>query len=181
MKYGLDSAYPSADPTHLKRMGWEFVCGYLGPEGGTPHIWTPAEWAAQRDAGLQLAPIWVAPYGTPSYDQGVAHGNSAIATLQALGMSGWVMLDVENGAVDPDFIKGFASACHAGSCSVALYGSATTLLQAPDIDAWWLADWIQSGVPLHRPPLDWSMWQYATGPQFDYNVARDDFAFATLG
>lgn len=180
MKYGLDSAYPAADPERMATLGWQFVCGYLGPEGGTPHVWTLAEWRAQYNAGLQLLPIWVAPYHALGEQSGVDAGNAALARLQELGLSGVVVLDVENGESTPEYVRGFVAACHAGSCSVCIYGAANTLLNAPDVDSWWLADWIQSGVGLRRPPLDWSMWQYSTGPQFDYNVCVNDFLFAAL-
>jgi hypothetical protein len=180
MLYGVDSAYPSSNPWQLVNLGWQFVCGYLGPVGGTPHIWTHTEWKRHADVGLKLAPIWVAPYGTPSEQEGVDSGNAALSKMHELGLSNIIVLDVENGASDPEFITGFCNAVHNGDCSVALYGSESTLLNAPGVDAWWLASWVQSGVPLHQAPIDWSMWQYATGPQFDYNVAVDTFTFAGL-
>ncbi len=180
MKYGLDSAYPPSDPGRIRALGWQFVAGYLGPIDGTPHVWTADEWRAAADAHLELLPIWVAPYGDPSNQDGVDAGNAALQAMQDIGLSGMLALDVENGAQPHDFVLGFTSAVHAGSCSVVLYGSGATLVDAHDVDDWWLADWVQSGPALRRAPLDWAIWQYATGPQYDYDVAVNDFVFAQL-
>jgi len=181
--YGVDSAYPSTDPAALRGLGWGFACGYIG--GRALHVWTAADWAAHAAAGLKLGPIWVAPTGAPPEQVGVDQGNAALVAMQNLKLAGMVFLDVENGATPRDYTRGFLDACHAGACAVTLYGSQTTILGIGDLlgagDAWWLADWVQSGVPLRQAPSDWSMWQYSTGPQFDYNVAVDDFPFAVQG
>jgi Domain of unknown function (DUF1906) len=180
MIWGVDSAYPG-DPVALAALGYGFACGYLGPIGGTPHVWTAADWQRHAAAGLKLGPIWVAPYGQPSEQEGVDHGNRALSAMQANHLSGMVLLDVENGATPRAYIKGFIAACHAGSCAVGLYGSQTTIVTTGDLpDAWWLAAWL----PLAgMAPPDWSMWQCGSvvirGVTFDLDVAVDDFPFAT--
>lgn len=179
MIYGVDAAYPG-DPAKLAALNWQFVCGYLGG-GNETRAWTSNEWRAFAQAGFKLGPIAVAPFGEPSNQVGVDHGNRALVAMQALHLSGMVLHDVENGATPRDYAKGFVDSCHAGSCAVTLYGSRTTILAIGDLyDSWWLAEWVQSGTKLGKAPLDWSMWQYATGPNYDYNVAVDDFKFAVL-
>ncbi len=114
---------------------------------------------------------------------GVDAGNAALDAMQAIGLSGIVLLDVESGAIPLDYVAGFVDACHAGECQVGLYGSRPTLagtFPEAGVDVWWLAEWVQSGLKLGPAPLNWSMWQYATGPSWDYDVAVDDFPFATL-
>jgi len=186
MIWGVDSATPSPNPAGLVALGYEFACGYLGPVGGTPHVWTANEWKRHRDAGLKLGPIWVAPYGAPGRQAGLDHGNAALTVMQLLHMSGFLFLDVENGAAPRDYAAGFVDAVHAGSCAVGLYGSRTTILGIGDLlgqgDAWWLADWLPDPGP--AAPPDWSMWQcssvWISGTRYDLNVARDDFPFAEM-
>lgn len=186
MYFGLDSAYPSQNPGGLIALGYNFVCGYLGADDNqrTPHIWTPEEWEAQANADLLLVPIFVAPYGTPTYDQGVTAGDKALSLMQASKLSGIFILDVENGATPTEYTKGVVNAAHAGSCAVGVYGSIPTILgMSQEAGAWfwdktWLANWVQSGVGLHKAMPDWDMWQYATGPQYDYNVAATTMQFA---
>jgi len=181
MQYGVDSAYPSSNPASLVALGYAFALGYL-PGGNEENAWTLEQWKAHADAGLKLGPIAVAPFGTPTEQEGVDHGNRVLVAMQNFKLSGMVLHDVENGASPRDYAKGFVDALHAGSCAAWLYGSRTTILSIGDLyDGWWLADWIQSGLPLRQAPPDWSILQYATGPQFDYNVARDDVPWAVLG
>lgn len=181
MQWGVDSAYPSARPTSLAALGYTFACGYL-PGGNEAHEWTAGDWAAHAAAGLKLGPIAVAPYGYPTEQEGVDHGNRALAAMQGFKLSGMLLHDVENGATPRDYAKGFVDACHAGSCAVGLYGSAATIEAIGDLyDSWWLAAWLP--IAGAAPP-DWAMWQCGSvvirGQTFDLNVARDDFTFATL-
>jgi len=186
MYFGLDSAYPSPNPNGLIAMGYNFVCGYLEADDNqrTPHVWTPEEWQAQANADLMLVPISVAPYGIPTYAQGVSAGNKALEFMQRSKLSGMFVLDVENGAVPTDYTHGVVDAAHAGSCSVGVYGSIPTILgMSQQAGAWfwdytWLANWVQSGLRLSLAMPDWDMWQYATGPQFDYNVASATMRYA---
>lgn len=179
MKFGVDAETPPTNPGLLQQLGWEFIAGYLG--GRAARIWTPAEFASCAAAGLELMPIWVAPALEDGYDAGVNEGNSAIAAMHAAQLVGVVALDVEDGQDESGYIAGFVAAVHAGSARVVLYGSQQTLLEAPEtVDDWWLANWVQQDVGLEPPPPDFTIWQYGTGPAFDYDVATDGFVFATL-
>lgn len=179
MLWGVDSAYPSPNPSDLVAFGYSFACGYVG--GRALHVWTADDWRTHAAAGLRLVPIWVSPTGTSSYDQGIQDGNGCLVAMQSVGLSGMCVADVESGAMPRDWYRGFTDALHAGQCASGLYGSSPTIQALGDLsDTWWLASWVASGQPL-RPALpDWSMWQYATGPTFDYNVAVHDFTFAGI-
>ncbi len=178
MLYGVDSAY-AGNPNTLVTLGYHFAAGYVG--GRALNVWSVDDWRSHAAAGLDLLPIWVAPTGAPSRNAGVTEGNHALEAMQAVPLSGVIALDVENGAQPVDYTQGFVSACHAGELSVVLYGSRTSLESCGgSVDGWWLAQWVSSGRALDRAPLDFSMWQYATGPVFDYDVAVDDFRFATF-
>lgn len=168
-------------------MGYDFVAGYLEADNSqrTPHVWTADEWAGMANADLLLVPIFVAPYGVPTYQQGVDAGNKAVDRMQRLGLSGCFVLDVENGATPTDYTQGVVDAAHAGSASVCVYGSAPSILgMSGQAGSWfwdktWLANWVQSGMRLPLAMPDWDMWQYATGPNFDYNVATVNYPFAS--
>jgi hypothetical protein len=176
MIYGVDSAFPNPRPNVLLELGWEFACGYIG--GNALNVWTPGDWQRHRDARLQLMAIWVAPYGVPSRQEGVDAGNEALDAMEALGMTSVLCLDIENGALPIDYLSGFRDSVRAGEVALCVYGSKSTVeVAAQTADSIWLANWIQSGLPLRPAPPDFDMCQYATGPLFNYNMARDDFGF----
>lgn len=182
MKWGLDSmAAPVGELEQFFAMGWDWFAGYVG--GKAAHVWTPEEWSRTASAGFALLPIWVAPLvDDAGREAGVEDGNACLDALGAAQLSGVVALDVENGLTPVQYASGFVDAVHAGSCRVVLYGVATTLLTLEDagFDAWWLANWPGSGRPVTGAPPDFTLWQYAEGPQCDFNVCVDDFEFATL-
>ncbi len=162
-------------------MGWRWVAGYVG--GRALNVWKPAEWQRARTQGFDLLPIWVAPGADDAgREVGTLEGQECVDALQARGLSGIVVLDVEDGLSPEKYAMGFVDAVHAGSCEVVLYGTGQTLngLVQVGFDFWWLAQWPLSGQPVYVVPPDWTLWQFGTGPAADYNVAQDDFPFATL-
>lgn len=184
MQFGLDSAWPSSTPTDLKALGYDFAMGYLG--GRAEHVWTPDDWRRHQLVGLQLGPIWVSPSSAGTYGAGVTDGNKALDAMHANGLTGIFFLDIENGIVQTEYTSGVCDAAHAGSCSVGVYGSTPTIRgMVAEAGTWfwdktWLANWVQSGLRLAPAMPDWDMLQYATGPQFDYDLAVDDMFFASL-
>lgn len=188
MQWGVDSSSAPADPKALVGQGFSFAMGYLPalPGQATPHVWTADEWKACNDAGLKLGPIAVAPYGTPTYQQGVDAGNFALASMQDLKLSGIFVLDIENGYVATDYALGVVAAAHAGQCSVALYGAQPTIYgMAQQAGSWfWDRTWLclpfQNGQRVIRAFPDFDMWQFGWTGQFDYDVAVNDFPFASL-
>jgi hypothetical protein len=181
MLWGVDSAVPHPEPGGLVALGYSFACGYVG--GRAANTWAADDWARHVEAGLLILPIWVSPAGVPSYKDGRADGARAIAAMSLVFLKDVIALDVEDGAIVPEYIRGFVRECHVHYLSVVLYGTAATLransFPKDQVDSWWLADWVTPGADLPVASADWSMWQYAQGPRFDRDVARDDFSFAT--
>jgi hypothetical protein len=119
---GFDSAYPPSNPPHD-----QVVFGYLG--GDTPHVWTPAEWAAQK-ARYRVG-IWTRsnPVGAA---QGKSEGEAAVAAWRALGAPAGTLLvlDYET-AINSAYLAAFDTAAVAGGCKVAVYGSTSTVYRNP--------------------------------------------------
>src|SRR6266702_673958 len=77
-------------------MGWRWVAGYVG--GRALNVWKPAEWQRARTQGFDLLPIWVAPGADDAgREVGTLEGQECVDALQARGLSGIVVLDVEDG------------------------------------------------------------------------------------
>jgi hypothetical protein len=119
---GFDSAYPPSNPPPD-----QVVFGYLG--GDTPHVWTPAEWAAQK-ARYRVG-IWTRsnPVGAA---QGKSEGEAAVAAWRALGAPAGTLLvlDYET-AINSAYLTAFDDAAVAGGCKVAVYGSTSTVYRNP--------------------------------------------------
>jgi hypothetical protein len=183
VRWGLDASIPpTGDQAWLYFAdGYSFFCGYVG--GRTPHVWTREDWRILAAAGFDLLPIWVAPLADDAgHHQGVEDGNRCLLALQAVGLTGVVALDVENGLKPREYASGFAAAIRAGDCAPVLYGTQRTIEGIGDLpwSAWWLAYWPvqRSGYTTSAP--DWSMWQFKVADTVDMDVAVDDFPFALL-
>lgn len=183
MLWGLDAAFAPSSLGIARAqfdLGYRFYCGYVG--GHAYNAWTPAEWQRVAAAGFQLLPIWVAPL---SFDTGRQHGvddgNACLTALQALGLSGQVCLDVEDGLQPVEYMDGFHDALVAGTCELTLYGSAVTLEAASGLsDHWWLAYWLPGPSGLQPAQPDFELWQFSGTGSVDLDVCRDSFPFAEL-
>lgn len=180
MRYGLDAAYPDTTREHLdnlRKLGFEWMAGYIG--GHAWRVWTPDDWDRVYAAGFDVLPIWVAPLSEdPGREVGIEDGNRCILAMQAARLTGVVVLDIENGVRPEEYAAGFVDACHNGLVDVVGYGTAGSIGMHVDWDAWWLAFWPQSPMPLRDAPPEWHYWQYASGQQYDFSVARDAARFA---
>lgn len=79
----VDAAYPfdlSVLPTSVR-----VVVGYLGPPGGTPHVWTREEVAAVEATGRAWWGVQVAPLRALTAADGAAAAQAAAARLAELG------------------------------------------------------------------------------------------------
>lgn len=183
--WGLDCAYaPTLEEMQaLRASGIAFIGGYIG--GHAEHVWSKQDFANAAAAGLRTVAYWVGPLGTdPGYDAGVADGNAALAAMQEHSLSGWVCDDAESGVVRPQWSNGFINALHAGACSVQCYGTNATLSGMGDLyDSWYLAWYTASMMSTQiflNNIIDFDIWQLQDGPQYDYNLCRDDCdTFAT--
>lgn len=180
MRWGVDCSKPlsHSEAAELAGGSFTFVAGYLG--GNTPKVWTTDDFRTPAAHDLDVLPIWVAPLADePGRQWGVDDGNAALQAMIDRGMSGVLVLDIENGLVPEEYGRGFTDAVHAGKCSVVLYGNNRTLWGMDGlVDFHWLAWWGQP-KPVNMPfPAD--LWQYASGERFDYNVANLQFPFAEV-
>lgn len=179
MRWGLDCAY-MPDAQVMKRQhdwGFSWVAGYIG--GRAEHVWPAMHWIQAFEVGLDVLPIWVAPLADDAGRQaGVDDGNAALLEMQMTGLTGVLVLDVENGLEPIEYAAGFLDAVSAGDCEVALYGTLGTIVALQDIgfSQWWLARWgaptaNDTVIPVH-------FWQCSTGRTFDVNIADDTARFA---
>lgn len=184
--WGIDCAYApdEAGFADFAGQGVAFVGGYVG--GHALNVWSKQDFANAVAAGLKVVAYWVGPLGQdPGYDQGVSDGNACLVAMQERGLSGWVVDDAESGVVRPEWSRGFVDALHAGSCSVQVYGTNATLQGMGSLyDSWYLAWYSASGMSTATflmEIIDFDIWQFQDGPNFDYNVCRDDCStFATF-
>jgi hypothetical protein len=180
MIFGIDSGYPSSDPSALAANGWKFAGGYIG--GSALHTWTKNDWERYVAAGFKILPWWVAPESSGTSDSGSYDGNQALGAMISVGLTGCLCLDVESEALSVEYAQGFYNSVHAGSCRVGVYGTPTTLVRLASIpwDFRYLASWPNAGTDETFAPPHCHIWQYASGPTYDYSVAPDDFKFAEL-
>ena len=127
-------AYDAAYPLPAGLAGTDTVLIYMG--GDTPHVWTPAEIAAQPER--YRLPVWVRSYGgvSPQID-----GNAAAAWLRSFNVPAGaaVVLDLE-GLIDPTYVDGFGATLHAHGYKVLPYGEGSTLFSNPELDGYYLAE-----------------------------------------
>lgn len=181
MKWGVDGASEPTEPEMdaLLYSGISWVAGYIG--GRALNVWSPEVWRVLHEDGMELLPIWVAPLSAddPGREQGIQEGNEALVTMQSLGLTGLVVLDVENGLEPYEYALGFRDAVNNGECALVVYGTNSTLWALRTaLNFAWLANW-SNPRPEDQPyPAD--LWQYGTGSRWDYSIADNGFAFAGL-
>jgi len=175
------SICPDPDTLRILRDQQVLVgAGYLG--GAAQHVWTFTEWRRLQQGGFRPLPIWVAPYESQFHEMGSIAGNAALSSMEQLGLTSLVVLDLEAGYdIREDYVKGFEDAVVAGACELALYGTAEDLrrmelLAAP------LFTWVAA------PGATWTFlrpgaaaWQYAFHQTYDLSVCDDDTPTAEWG
>lgn len=151
-KLAYDASVPPANPPAT-----DVVVIYIG--GDTPHVWTPAEIAAQH-APFGL-PAWVR--SNPEQASAAADAAAAVIALHSMGCppGSSVMLDLET-AVDPPYVSAFGAAMHQVGYRVLPYGSRSTIFQNPALDGYFTA---HPGATAIDPG--------AVGTQFAYAGAYD--------
>ena len=130
-----DSAWPL--PASQIPAGVSGVCGYIG--GDCPHVWTPAEWAAQKTR-FRL-PIYVR--SNPPGPGAAVDVAAAVAQLRILGAPQGCLVawDMET-AVDPEYIGQVYEGLTAAGYKLIVYGSKDFVLGNKNPDGYyWGADW----------------------------------------
>jgi hypothetical protein len=127
-----DAAFPPASPPR-----WEVAAGYIG--GGTPHIWTDAEWAATETRWRLPIFVRVPPTSHDPRDDAAL----AIRWLGAhkVPKDMTLALDYET-AIDATYLAAFDRAVMAAGWRVMVYGTRRTVLQNPKPSGgYWDAQW----------------------------------------
>ena len=130
MRRMWDAAFPPASPPP-----WEAVAGYIG--GNTPHVWTDAEWARQRQRWR--VPIFTrSTGGVPAAD---ARHTIDWLTRHRVPKGVVVALDYET-RVDAGYLRAFDAAVRRAGWRTMLYGSLSTVLHNPrPSGGYWVAHW----------------------------------------
>ena len=166
---GLSRVFDAAVPPATAPAGCAGVLGYIGREGKTPHVWTPAEWA--RFAHLVQFPCWVPNLGNHSG----AEANDIIDALHlAFGFVPGpahllaVVIDYETaGAAEAKWHAALADALGHRSLDAVAYGSLSDVIQIEAAHVW-SALWddqpaLEGGMTVHAH-------QYLSTPSIDYSV-----------
>ncbi len=132
----FDSAFPPASPPQV-----DAVAGYIG--GGTPHIWSDAEWAAsmQKSGARYKLPIFVRVPPTPRDPRAEARFCLDWAARHQQPKGTLIALDYET-AVDATYLGAFDDVIVAGGYKCIVYGTRRTVLQNPrPSGGYWTATW----------------------------------------
>jgi len=164
------------DPDTLKILRDQQVLiggGYLG--GAAQHVWTFSEWRRLQQGGFRPLPIWVAPFDSMYHEMGAIAGNAALSSMQQVGLTSLVVLDLEAGYnVREDYVLGFEDAVIAGACELVLYGTPEDLRRVDGVVNP-LFTWVAfPGATWTFLPYDAGAWQYAFHQTYDLSVADDD-------
>jgi hypothetical protein len=158
-----DAAYPMASPPST-----DGVAGYIG--GDTPHVWTAAEWSAQK-ARYRL-PIYVR--SNPPGPGAATDVSRALGYLSLIGCpkGSLVAWDMET-AVDPTYIDAVYTLLTAAGYKLIVYGSLSVVKGNRNPSGlYWGAAWDGSasleGLAMH---------QYASDSAYDLSEADSTLPF----
>jgi|GEM_PF-1588386 len=132
MRRMWDAAFPPSNPPK-----WEVAAGYIG--GGTPHVWTDAEWAATKTRWRLPIFVRVPPTTHDPRDDAA----KAIAWLRGHDVPKGVCmcLDYET-AIDATYLGAFDRTVVAAGWKVMVYGTRRTVLANPrPSGGYWDAQW----------------------------------------
>src|SRR6266496_3504196 len=164
----FDSAFPPASPPQV-----DAVAGYVG--GGTPHIWSDAEWAAsmQKSGARYKLPIFVRVPPTPRDPRAEARFCLDWAARHQQPKGTLIALDYET-AVDATYLGAFDDVIVAGGYKCIVYGTRRTVLQNPrPSGGYWTATWnniphLDAGATITQYGGDTTL-----GVPYDLNVVAD--------
>lgn len=160
----LYKVFDASQPPNAAPGGAEGVLGYVGRQGETPHIWTPAEW--NRFSHLRMFPAWVPDTtNTPAQD-----AKEAVMAIERLGWARYpepdtraIVLDGETSQF-PGWYEAWANEVTADGYFPVDYGS-YSFVSANFAYEVWAADW--DGIPALVPG------QTVGGTQYKANIPFD--------
>lgn len=172
LRQGWDAAFPPSSPPNV-----EFVAGYIG--GGTPHVWTDAEWAAslsKSTAQLRL-PIFVRVPPTTRDPVVEANFCADYGERHDQPKGTLIALDYETSTVQ-SYLDAFDDQIVKRGYKTVVYGSRSTVMQlrAPS-GGRWSATWnnvphMDDGAVITQYGGDVTL-----GQPYDLNVALDSVPF----
>lgn len=161
--HGFDAAHPPS----RAYPGTQVACGYLGPDGFTPHVWSLEEWNLCNEGGvLRSLGIWLADFSATPGGQARAASEAAIAlgwkphaeVLRFITLDSEVSLDVM-------WIRDFAESLFTLGFLAFDYRSISAQVQSPSGLDEWSARW-------DVPPGPFSAKQ--EGFQYEEDVSFDN-------
>ena len=171
MRRMYDAAFPPTSPPNV-----EAVAGYIG--GGTPHIWTDAEWASQmtKASAKYKLPIFVrgSLSSAQSHDP-VADANWCADWAEAHGQphGTLIALDYETTIYAP-YLNAFDDQLNKRGYKCVVYGSRSFVVQNPEPSGgYWTATWnnvahLDTGAAITQYGGDTTL-----GQPWDINVVAD--------
>lgn len=154
----------AAFATGLDGTAFDAVGGYFHSPNAT-HGWSEQDWF--EIPGPKL-PIYVAGMN------GRADAESALAQCQSLGIEFrkgiYVAYDLET-RVDKTCVASFGAVMQHYGFKVLVYGSASTVFDNPQLNGYWVADYLQIGPFMHSH-MGTRMTQWTDGEHFDQSTVK---------
>lgn len=151
---------------NLRGTNFDAVAGYLDAPNAT-HPWSKNDWALAPGPKL---PIWVANFGQKN---GRNDAEKALAQLDALGVkehkTHYVALDMEM-SKDKTYCTAFGTILQHHGFRVLVYGSASTVFINPQLNGYWVAEYIFTPF-MHSHPGT-RMTQWTDGDKYDQSTVK---------
>jgi hypothetical protein len=151
-------------PQNLDGTAFDAVGGYL-PAANAAHGWTNADWAGIRGPKL---PIWVAPFGSKS---GLKDAEATLLSVDSLHIpKGMVIaLDMET-SVDVTYVAAYGAIMQHHGYKVWVYGSASSVFGNPQLNGYWVADYIRT--PFMYAHMGTRATQWTDGARYDQSTVK---------
>jgi hypothetical protein len=151
----------AAFATNLYGTKFDIAAGYLA-SGFQYHSWSAADWKSAP--GMKL-PIWVGG------SNGVGEAQSCLYQLRNLGVpAGSVFaLDMEM-RISSNYVSSFGAVMQHEGYKVWVYGSASTVFGNPQLNGYWVADYIYT--PFMHSHMGTRATQWTDGPKFDQSTVK---------
>lgn len=151
----------AAFAVNLDGTSFDAVGGYLHSPAAY-HPWSREDWAPIPGPKL---PIYVATMS------GLTDAENALAELQSLGVPKGkvVAYDIEN-RTDISLVASFGAVMQHNGYKVWTYGSAGTLFAHPQLNGYWVADYLFHPFMYSHPGVRATQW--TDGPKYDQSTVK---------
>lgn len=151
----------AAFAVNLNGTAFDAVGGYLDSPAAY-HPWERIDWAPIPGPKL---PIYVATMS------GLTDANNCLLNLDHLGVpkGSVVAYDMES-RVDVSLVAAFGAVMHHNGYKVWVYGSASSVFGNPQLNGYWVADYLYHEYMYSHPGVRATQW--ADGPKFDSSAVK---------